>query len=98
MSAEASLASVQQIYTYFRRGNVPGILEHLLDIVELNSHYPSKFIAHDDAVVALGFAGFTVKATGSVRHNEWAHIWTLADAKVVGCAPINDTATMSYAF
>ena len=131
MSAEANLAIVQEIYTYFGQGNVAGILEHFLDAIEFNSHYPtnvpyggvwqgkegfvkfleaiegsiqvsnfhiSQFIAQDDTVVALGFEEFTVKATESARHNEWAHVWTLADGKVVKVLTYNDTAAVSSAF
>ena len=130
-SAEANLAIVQEIYTYFGQGNVAGILEHFLDAIEFNSHYPtnvpyggvwqgkegfvkfleaiegsiqvsnfqiSKLIVQDDTVVALGFEEFTVKATESACHNEWVHVWTLADAKVVKVRTYNDTAAVSSAF
>jgi len=73
-------------------------LEAIEGSIQTSNFHISKFIAQDDTVVTLGFEEFTAKATELSRHNEWVHVWTLADGKVVNVRTYNDTAAVASAF
>ena len=58
----------------------------------------AEFIAQGNKVVAIGFEEATAKPTGRSYRNEWVHVWTVRDGKVVEIRTYNDTAAVAAAF
>jgi ketosteroid isomerase-like protein len=52
---------------------------------------PREFIAEGDQVVVLGHQRWTVKATGITYEDDWAHVLTVRDGKVVRFREYHDT-------
>lgn len=50
---------------------------------EIQRFEPSRFITDGDTVVVLGTDTVRVKATGSVLDEEWAHVFTVANGRIV---------------
>jgi ketosteroid isomerase-like protein len=62
------------------------------DLFEIHRFEPKQMIAQGDRVVVLGEESATVKATGKVLDNSWAHVFTLRDGLVVAFQEYLDTA------
>jgi hypothetical protein len=77
-----------------------GFLQFLshLDSIKLSRFEPQKFVAEADTVVVLGLEQFTVNSTGVECLNEWVHVFTLDQGKVIAVRTYNDTAAVSAAF
>jgi len=63
------------------------------DLFEIHRFEPKDMIAQGDRVVVLGEESATVKATGKVLDNSWAHVFTLRDGRVVAFQEYFDTAS-----
>src|SRR5690349_18651732 len=49
----------------------------------------TEFLAQGNKVAVLGFEEATVKPTGRSYRNEWVHVWTIQDGKVVAIRTYN---------
>ena len=63
------------------------------DLFEIHRFEPKEMIAQGDRVVVLGEESATVKATGKVLDNSWAHVFTLRDGRVIAFQEYFDTAS-----
>jgi ketosteroid isomerase-like protein len=63
------------------------------DLFEIHRFEPKQMIAQGDRVVVLGEESATVKATGKVLDNSWAHVFTLRDGRVIAFQEYFDTAS-----
>lgn len=59
---------------------------------------PHSFMAQDDSVVVVGFERVRARRTGRSYENHWAHVFTLANGKIVKFREYCDTATVAAAF
>jgi hypothetical protein len=59
---------------------------------------PREFVAQGDTVVVLGFERSLIKATGHTFEQEWAHVYTLRESKIVKFLVLEDTAAHAVAF
>lgn len=57
-----------------------------------------EFIGQGDKVVVLGHGAWTVKATGHEYSDEFCHVFTVRDDKVVGFKEYSDTYKMAMAY
>ena len=65
----------------------------LLDeTLEFEQFEPRKFVAQGDTVVVLGYERDVMKQTGRGFEEEWAHIYTLRDGKIVTGLFLENTA------
>jgi ketosteroid isomerase-like protein len=55
------------------------------------SAVPEQIISEGDTVVSIGWYGGTYRSTGKPVHARFAHVWKLADGKVVTFEQIVDT-------
>jgi ketosteroid isomerase-like protein len=62
------------------------------DLFEIHRFEPKEMIAQGDRVVVLGEESATIKATGKVLDNSWAHVFTLRNGRVVAFQEYFDTA------
>lgn len=56
---------------------------------------PEKFVAEGDTVVAIGRYSGKYRATGRAMSVPFAHVWTIADGKVVRFVQHTDTLKVS---
>jgi hypothetical protein len=66
----------------------------ITEMVEFQKFDPHTFVEQGDRVVVLGDDIVTVKATGKVIEEAWAHAFTLRDGKVIAFQEFIDTASM----
>jgi hypothetical protein len=52
---------------------------------------PTRFVAEDDTVVALGTYSWTQHSTGKPAEVQMAHVWTLRDGKIISFVQHVDT-------
>ncbi|MBW4578376.1 MAG: nuclear transport factor 2 family protein [Tildeniella nuda ZEHNDER 1965/U140] len=78
-----------QVITFFTK---------LGESLEVQDFVPQKFLGEDDTVVVLGYEQVIAKPTGKAYKNEWVHVWTLKDGKVVTVQASNNTAAAAAAF
>jgi ketosteroid isomerase-like protein len=77
-----------------RRGRAQAaeFMAGLAEVVEFEQYEPREFIAQGNKVVVLVFERFRIKATGRAVDNEYVHMFTLSDGKVVQWWVHEDTA------
>ena len=69
-----------------------GLLNELFDF----EHFaPLSFIADGDRVVVLGEDRVKVKGTGKTLSEDWCHVFTIRDGKVVAFQEFMDTAALA---
>jgi ketosteroid isomerase-like protein len=66
-----------------RSGTDGAILHISVDAQEVQHFEPREFIADGDKVVALGHYAWHVKATGREFGDDFAHVFTLCNGKVI---------------
>ena len=84
-----------------RRGRdaVPGFIETLLSAIEIHRFEPKELLEAGDLVVAIIDFEFTIRATGRrVVEEDEAHLWRLADGKVVRFRHRADTHQQQLAY
>ena len=64
----------------------------LAKVEEFEQFEAREFIAQGDKVVALVFERFRIKATGRVVDNDYVHVYTLQEGKIVQLCIYEDTA------
>lgn len=81
-------------YAGHRRGHagVRDFFEKLAASVEVEHFAPRQFLAQGDTVVVIGEERLRARATGRTLIQDWAHVFTLRDGKVVSVRLIEDTA------
>ena len=67
----------------------------LLELFDFELFEPRTFIADGDRVVVLGLDRVKVKGTGKSLSEEWCHIFTLQNGKVVAFQEFFDTAAIA---
>ena len=68
------------------------------ETLEFLQFEPREFVAQGDTVVVLGFERNLIKPTGRTFEQEWAHVYTLKDGKIVRFQALEDTAAYIVAF
>ena len=68
------------------------------ETLEFLQFEPREFVAQGDTVVVLGFERNLIKPTGRTFDQEWAHVYTLKDGKIVRFQALEDTAAYVVAF
>ncbi len=84
--------------TYQGKAALAVFFSALESTLEINEFVPQKFIPSDDLVVVLGYEQVKAKPTGVAYRNEWVHIFTIQDEKVVKVQASNDAAAAEAAF
>lgn len=64
------------------------------EIFDIQRFEPKEFIAQGDRVMVLGDETVRVKATGKVLDDDWAHVFTLRNGKIVAFQEYIDTAAV----
>ena len=67
----------------------------LIELFDFELFEPRTFIADGDRVVVLGIDRLKVRATGKTLTEEWCHIFTIANGKVVAFQEFFDTAAIA---
>jgi ketosteroid isomerase-like protein len=67
----------------------------LSELFDFELFEPRTFIADGDRVVVLGLDRIKVKGTGKTLSEEWCHIFTLRNGKVVAFQEFFDTAAIA---
>ncbi len=71
------------------------LVEETLEFLQFE---PREFVAQGDKVVVLGYEHNLIKPTGRTFEQEWAHVYTLRDGKIVKSQFFEDTAAYVVAF
>jgi uncharacterized protein len=79
-----------------RRGRqqVAEFFQAVDQVFEIQRFEPKSFIAQGDLVVVLGSDTASVRATGKVLTDEWAHVFTIRDGKIAAMREYLDTAAV----
>ena len=79
-----------------RRGRqqVAEFFQAVDQVFEIQRFEPKSFVAQGDVVVVLGSDTASVKATGKVLTEEWAHAFTIRDGKIAAMREYLDTAAV----
>jgi ketosteroid isomerase-like protein len=79
-----------------RRGRqqVAEFFQAVDQVFEIQRFEPKSFIAQGDVVVVLGSDTASIKATGKVLTDEWAHAFTIRDGKIAAMREYLDTAAV----
>jgi uncharacterized protein len=87
-------------YAGLRRGRteVAQFFSAIDQAIEVQQFEPREFIAQNDRVVVLGHERSRVRSTGRTFEQEWAHVYSLRDGKVVRFRGYEDTAAQVAAF
>ena len=64
----------------------------LAEVEEFEQFEPREFIAQGKKVVALVFERFRIKATGRVVENDYVHVYTVSEGKIIQFYVYEDTA------
>jgi ketosteroid isomerase-like protein len=70
---------------------VDGVFMRLGEIGDDFSVHPTRFVAEDDTVVALGTYTWKQHSTGAPAEVQMAHVWTLRDGKIISFEQHVDT-------
>lgn len=62
------------------------------ETLEFQRFEPREFIAEGNTVVVIGYERSLVKPTGRIFEQEWVHVYTLHDGKIIRCRIFEDTA------
>jgi ketosteroid isomerase-like protein len=68
------------------------------ETVEIVSFEPGSYLAADDKVFAWGTWRYIVRHNGCAGENEWLHVFTVRDGKIVNWRGHNDTAQIAAAY
>lgn len=74
------------------------LLQAIGNNVEILSFAPHTFLENDSAVVVLGREEARVKATGKTYQNNWVHVFTFFNDKVISINTYNTTEVVELAF
>ena len=66
--------------------------------LEFQQFEPREFVVQGDMVAVLGYERSIIKPTGRTLEQEWAHVYTLRDGKIVKFRAFEDTAALVVAF
>jgi ketosteroid isomerase-like protein len=80
------------------REQVAQFFSALAEAQEVQQFDPEEFIAQGDKVVVLGHEAWRVKATGRMVEDDWTHVFTLHDGKIVKFHEYLDTAAAVAAY
>jgi uncharacterized protein len=80
------------------RAQVAQFFSDIDQAIEVQQFVPQEFIAQNDRVVVLGHERSRVRSTGRTFEQEWAHVYSLRDGKVVRFRGYEDTAAQVAAF
>ena len=83
--------------TYRGRDGVGRFFQGLAKAVEVQAFEPREFVAHGNAVVALGFYRFRALKTGKSYETNWAMVWRFGDGKIVKFEIYKDSAAEAAA-
>jgi ketosteroid isomerase-like protein len=84
--------------THHGSEGIADFLSSVVETLDIEQFEPHEFVAQDDTVVVLGYERSHVKATDRTFEQEWAHVYTLRDGKVVKVRLIENTAALAAAF
>ena len=70
---------------------VEGVFVRLGEIRDGCTVTPTRFVAEDDTVVAIGTYSWTHRSTGRPAEVQMAHVWTLRDGRLVAMHQHVDT-------
>jgi len=79
------------------REGVGQFFSRVSEVQEVVAFEPAEYIAQGDRVVVLGRFLMHIKTTGRDVESNWAHVWTVKDAKVTRFYEYVDTAAVSRA-
>src|SRR5262245_30558476 len=65
---------------------------------EVEAFEPQRFVADGDTVIVLGVETVRSRRTGRSYSTHWAHVFTLANGKIIKYRPFYDTATAAATF
>ena len=83
---------------YPNKEKVKWFFQILIQTTTVEQFEAKEFFARGERIVVLGYERIRVNATGRAFENDWVHIWTLKDGKVIQFREALDTATMVQAF
>lgn len=66
--------------------------------LEFEAFEPREFVAQGDTVVVVGYERNLIKPAGRTFEQEWAHVFTLRDGKIIKHWSFEDTAAYVTAF
>lgn len=69
----------------------------MAETVEIAAFEPQAFLAAEDKVFIWGHWSWVMRSTGCPGENEWLHVFTLRDGKIVSWRGYNDTAQLAAA-
>jgi len=70
----------------------------IYESVEVLDFQISEFYAQDNTVIVLGWERARARVTNQEFKNEWVHVWTIEDSKVLKVRTYNNTAAVAAAF
>ncbi len=80
------------------REGVAEFFSLLEETIEFQQFEPREFVAQGDTVVVVGYERNLIKPTGRTFEQEWAHVYTLRDGKIIKHRSFEDTAAYVAAF
>jgi ketosteroid isomerase-like protein len=81
-------------YAGHRRGHaeVRDFFARLMEAATIEHFAPREFLAKGDTVVALGEERLRARSSGRVMTQDWAHVFTVRNGKIMSLRLIEDTA------
>jgi uncharacterized protein len=70
----------------------------LHEVQQLEKFEPLKFLAGDDTVAVIGHTNWTMNRNGVSGDNEWVHVYTFKDGKIIQYRGHQDTAKLAAAY
>lgn len=77
---------------YRGREQVARFFSELNQYEDVTRFEPREYIAQGERVVAFGYFGCKVRATGRTAESEWVHVHTIRNGKIVKFQEFYDTA------
>jgi uncharacterized protein len=78
-----------------------GVMEFfktLKEVQQLREFAPLKFLAADDTVVVIGHTKWTMNNNGVSGENDWVHVMTFMNGKIISYRGHQDTALLTQAY
>ena len=70
----------------------------LHEVQQLRDFAPQKFVATDDTVCVIGHTKWTMNNNGVAGENDWVHVLTLKDGKIIKYRGHQDTGLLAEAY
>ena len=83
------------------RNGKAGVMEFfkvLHEVQQLKDFTPQKFVATDDTVCVIGHTKWTMNNNGVSGENDWVHVITFKDGKIIKYRGHQDTGLLAEAY